>query len=104
MTPEISNCATRFKAWAHGQPALRRVWLYGSCALGTETAESDIDVAFEIDPLLDNASKSAFLNGTFPRWRCELQSLSTLQVHLEPWAVVREFVAITGVLIYERAA
>lgn len=104
LTPDICNCVTRFKAWARGQPTLRRVWLYGSCALGTETAESDIDVAFEIDPLPDDASKSVFGTETFPSWRSELQSLSTLEVHLEPWAVVRDFVATTGVLIYERAA
>jgi predicted nucleotidyltransferase len=108
VQPKTTEHVARFSDWVHRQPNLRRLWLFGSRARGTERPDSDIDLAFEIDILLDEAKKFSFREETLPRWIAELQSLSEFPVQLEPWASdgtnVAGYVASCNVLIYERAA
>lgn len=90
-------------AWAKAQPTLKRLWLYGSRAGGSPRPNSDLDIAFEIDPLTYEESKAHFLNHVLPIWRAQLQEKSPYKVHLEPWVTVKDYVNKNGKRIYERA-
>ena len=106
MDPQIEAMRPDIAAWAEKQPGLRRLWIFGSRAQGTHRPDSDLDVAFEIDRLPDGAPSMDFLEHTRPRWCAELSQLSGLLVHLEPSigdaSDVAEYVAHSGVLVYER--
>lgn len=108
VSPSTTVHVARFRAWAAGQPNLVRLWLFGSHARGTEGLESDIDIAFEIDPLPDESNQILFRQETLPKWVSELQSISDYPVHLEPWAPdglnVTEYVEACSISIYEREA
>lgn len=103
---QLVEHVARFKTWAEGKSNLRRLWLFGSRVRGDARPDSDLDIAFEIDALVDDADKETFLEEVLPRWQAELQSISAFPVHLEPWAAhgtdVAAYVAESGISIYQR--
>ena len=105
MDAQVEAVRTDIAAWAKRQPGLRRLWIYGSRAQGTHRADSDLDIAFEIDRLPDSGV-AEFLEHTRPAWRAELSKLCGLVVHLEPSvgeaSNVAGYVADSGVLVYDR--
>lgn len=89
--------------WASTKPNLRRLWVYGSRVRGDHRPDSDLDIAFVIDPLLLEEEQVAFRRHTFPAWRNELSALTGLLIHLEPCVdKVKEWAEASGVLVYER--
>lgn len=49
VTIGIERYCVLVSRWADNYPAVRRVWLYGSRVVGTCRADSDLDVAVELD-------------------------------------------------------
>jgi uncharacterized protein len=106
MDPRVEALRGDLVAWAHQQPGLRRLWIYGSRAQGTHRPDSDLDIAFEIERLPDQAAVREFRERSLPAWSLELGRLSGLSVHLEAnvgdGSNVAEYVSYSGVLMYER--
>ena len=106
MDARVEALRSELTVWAARQPGLRRLWIYGSRALGTHRPDSDLDVAFEIGRLEDQAAIEEFHDRTLPAWRTELSRLSGLSAHLEASvgdaSNVARYVAGSGVLVYER--
>lgn len=80
------------RGWASGEPLVRRVYLYGSRAKGTQRPDSDIDLAvlFRPDPLLVREQGGDMWQARYftwednsPRWKNALSSLFPVPVHLE---------------------
>lgn len=86
---------------------MRRLWIYGSRAKGTAEAESDLDVAVEIDPVGNDEDICTSFVTEANGWRSELQPLLPYKLHLEWYdctnKLVWDGVNSAGILVYERA-
>ena len=76
---EISRIAS---LWCAGKPFVRRAWIFGSRARGTNRADSDIDIALDVIGVLRfEDGYTAFFNDHLV-WQQDIQKLFTLRVHL----------------------
>jgi predicted nucleotidyltransferase len=69
--------------WAASKPFVKRLWVFGSRAIGTQRPDSDLDVAIEIDPVRPaDATAFASFHYRHVRWLSEIQPLLFHQLHL----------------------
>jgi predicted nucleotidyltransferase len=99
---DLTPIAQHTSQWAENHVLIRRLWIYGSRAKGTNRPDSDLDVAFELDPLPYGTARDQF-HDEKARWKAELSGALGLEVHLEPILQAQLSVREHGVLIYERS-
>ena len=103
LTGDLKLIAEQVGAWASSQPNLVRLWFFGSHARGAQSAESDLDIAFEVDASSFPADQNAFQleRGI---WATEVSNAIGLDVQFAPIAVatIQDAVTDHGTLIYER--
>ncbi len=102
----LSDVVDCLAQWSENQARLRKLWVFGSRVKGTAREDSDLDVAFEIYPLVSPEEKDHFQALTLPVWEKELNKLSPWEIHLVPWAGsntnVAGYVAEQNILVYDR--
>jgi predicted nucleotidyltransferase len=83
MTDIQRSAADSIAQWAAENPEVRFVWVFGSRAKNTHRADSDIDIAVELEPVADSEE-------TLTRWiahadlmKSQLQSRIAPKVDLE---------------------
>ena len=107
LADELCSAAETLRAWASTRPIIRRVWIYGSRAKGTATAESDLDVAVQIDPVGNDETSYTSFHYEADGWRSELQPQLSYQLHFKWYdranKPVWDGVNSDGILVYERA-
>ena len=91
-------------AWSNKKGRVKRLWFYGSRWKKTNTAQSDLDICVEIDPVMDEEERVCWFQSTKAEWQAELTSLCGLHVHLEPYATDQQkaFIADESWLVYQR--
>ena len=103
LTGDLKLIAEQVGAWASNQPNVVRLWFFGSHARSARSAESDLDIAFEVDASPPTADDDAFQleRGV---WTTEVSNAIGLDVQFEPIAVatIQDAVTDHGILIYER--
>lgn len=100
---------TAIRAWAGSHAVVRRVWVFGSRARGTERPDSDIDVAVEHDAMPGDSD--AFTTAIYEAdaWRDELAPHLSAPLDLESYipgltTTIQAGLDESSVLVYERAA
>lgn len=78
--PDVTDAIAR---WAADNPDIRRVWVYGSCAKGTYSPDSGIDIAVELKPVGDSEETFVTWMTHGGLWRSQLQSRVSAPVDLE---------------------
>jgi predicted nucleotidyltransferase len=73
----------RLAAWAAAHPRIRRVWLFGSDAKRNARADTDLDVAIEMEPVPDSEETIAFWIAHAEEWEAELEKCVGSSVDLE---------------------
>jgi len=75
------------RRWAAATPSVKRMWIYGSRAAGTQRPDndpnpSDLDIAVDID--VPESDSDTFRRGRFADWRTEVQAIvAPYHLHLE---------------------
>lgn len=78
---EVERNALR--AWAARKPRIRRVSLFGSRVKGTHRADSDLDIAIELEPGEDsNATLTVWMHES-DAWKEELAALFLFPIDLQ---------------------
>lgn len=99
------------RRWAAATPRVRRMWIYGSRAAGTQRPDddpdpSDLDIAVDTDDAPEDDSET-LRGGGLADWRTEVQALVTpYHLHLEMYRAtpgVKESVDACSLLFYQRA-
>jgi hypothetical protein len=99
------------RRWATATPSVKRMWIYGSRAAGTQRPDddpnpSDLDIAVDIDEMPERDSDT-FRRGRFADWRTEVQAIvAPYHLHLEIYLGspgVKESVDACSLLFYQRA-
>jgi predicted nucleotidyltransferase len=98
-----------YAEWARANPRIRRAWVFGSRLRGTQTPDSDIDLALEIDPLETDDETMGWWMFEKERWTEELQAISPYRVQLEWFGgeatpKIQQYLACCSMLVYERTA
>jgi predicted nucleotidyltransferase len=95
-------------AWAQSTPLIRRVWVYGSHARGTPSADSALDIAVELEPVPDSEETLPVWIANSGKWQSQLQRDTALTVDLD-WfdpdgstLKLQNALSECGILIYER--
>ena len=78
--PQIEATVSR---WASDKLIVRRVYLFGSRVRGDHRPDSDIDIAVELVPDLDESGGLATWMFETTGWESELERLIPLKVQLE---------------------
>lgn len=73
------------QAWAKSVPVINRVWIFGSRARGTETPESDLDIAIEHGILPGDTDVFTTAIGESENWRRALQARVSLKLDLQSY-------------------
>jgi predicted nucleotidyltransferase len=73
----------RLAAWAAAHPRIRRVWLFGSDAKRNASADTDLDVAIEMEPVPDSEETIAYWIAHAEEWQSELEQCIGSNVDLE---------------------
>ena len=109
MTGIARAKAASITKWAERNPQIRRVWVFGSHAKGTDEPDSDIDIAVEPEPVADSEETLAVWMAKGEAWQAELQDHLAVKVNLEwfdPDGSTRAVAAAlrdAKLLVYERA-
>lgn len=108
---KISLLIDVLAGWAVDLPLIKCVYLYGSRVRGDVRADSDIDIAIELDlqPLSDgDADPVAAWNQVIGTWQDELESLIPLRVDVQLYLgdsspLLKAALQRSHVLAYEKA-
>lgn len=90
--------------WAQQNSIIRRVYVFGSRARGTASAESDLDLALVLDEIHGSALSELIVRRT--TWRDELTRSSGVcmkDIYLADDSAVAQAVRDHGVLIFARS-
>jgi len=99
------------RRWAAAPPGVKRMWIYGPRAAGTQRPDddpdpSDLDIAVDIDDVAESDSDT-FRRGRFADWRTEVQAVvAPYHLNLEMYRGtpgVKESVDACSLLFYQRA-
>ena len=108
----VSQVASVVSAWARGKPLVKRAYLFGSRVRGDHHAESDIDIALELDSevfrRVDESGGLATWIFETKGWKEELEKLIPLKVQLERYhpdqtPTVKKGLTQSSKLAYEKA-
>jgi len=80
---DISKAENIIVNWASKNPAISRVYLYGSRIKGNYEDESDLDIAVELNLTKGAENLLAVWLCDKDNWQDELQALIPYKVHLE---------------------
>jgi uncharacterized protein len=80
---ELEEVARVVSRWARTKPIVRRAYLFGSRVRGEHRVDSDIDIAVELEPNLDESGGLATWMFEKEKWKEELQGLIPLEIQLE---------------------
>jgi len=102
----LSSAAVKVRQWAASNPAVRRVWLFGSRVRGTHSVESDLDIAVEVSALPGDEDAFTTWVAESGSWQRQLSTLLPWRAHLSRYegtatSEVSEGIR-DGVLVYER--
>jgi uncharacterized protein len=96
-------------SWAESVPRVRRVWVFGSRAEGKPRPDSDIDIAVELEPVVDSEEALPYWIAYSEKWQSQLQRELAYPVDLD-WfdpdgSTPRIQAALDkgAILVYERA-
>jgi predicted nucleotidyltransferase len=101
----IASFKTALGQWASSDPAVRRVWIFGSVAKGKPNP-ADLDVAVE----LEASDPTQYWMDHSTQWRRELQALLPISLQLEYFdprgstPTISNGLAEAKCLAYERAS
>jgi predicted nucleotidyltransferase len=70
-------------SWAAAIPRIRRVWLFGGDAKRNQRANTDLDVAIEMEPVADSEETISVWIAHAEQWQNELESRIGAAVDLE---------------------
>jgi predicted nucleotidyltransferase len=70
-------------AWAERTPRVRRVWVLGSRMNGNPRDDDEIDLAIEVEPVVDSEETLAVWLAQQDKWRSQLQQQIDTAVGLE---------------------
>ena len=93
-------------SWASSQELVRRAYVFGSYAKGTQRSDSDLDVAIELDTVDSDVLGAFILN--LKEWTEELSRLTGYEVdldlfHSDEAPTVHEYVTeAPSVIVYEK--
>jgi predicted nucleotidyltransferase len=97
------------KDWAQATPRVRRVWVIGSRAKGSERPDSDLDIAIEIEPVVDSEETLSRWMVKADEWAAQLQKVVGPKVDLA-WfdpdgstPKIQKALDDGAILIYDRA-
>lgn len=109
---ETSEIARVLAEWAERKPLVKRVFIFGSRVRGDHKADSDIDIAVELDAVeYQRSDESGGLDTWIhakQRWKEELQTLIPNKVQLELWSqnmtpTIDKGLAQSSQLVYDKA-
>jgi predicted nucleotidyltransferase len=105
VEPQLFAIIPLFQSWASKHSDIKRIWVFGSRLKGTQRADSDLDVAIEIDPIETDEETQLVWMDKNKVWLSELQALSPFRVQLEMYGTpeLDQYLACCSMLIYERA-
>ena len=110
MTNSQSSVTESIAQWATETPEVRRVWVFGSHAMGTATRDSDLDIAVELEPVADSEETLTRWISCAALWRSQLQRRTAVSIALQ-WfdpdgrtPTMQERLDEGRLLIYERAS
>jgi uncharacterized protein len=83
MTSIQDSVIDSIARWAAETSEVRRVWVFGSHAMGTAAHDSDLDVAVEIEPVGDSEETLARWIACSCLWRSQLQARTAANIALE---------------------
>lgn len=98
----------QLRQWAIAHERIKRLWVYGSRLRGTQRGDSDLDVAIEIEPPLQDDENDVFDKVTRQRWQSDIQQLFGGVVVQLQWyggestPRLLHFIACCSMLVYER--
>lgn len=108
----LPHVASLVSTWARAKPLVKRVYLFGSRVRGDHGADSDLDIAVELDPAVfqgaDESGGLATWMFESKGWKGELETLIPLNVQLERYhpdqtPTVGQGLAQSSKLVYEKA-
>lgn len=109
----LDEIAAVLSDWARTKPLVKRVFVFGSRARGEERADSDLDIAVELDPVAfpcpDESGGIATWMFETNGWKEELQSQFPFAVDLEQLCgaetpTIQRGVERSSRLVYEKKA
>ena len=110
MTGIESSVTESIAGWAAETPEVRRVWVFGSHAIGTATCDGDLDVAVELEPVADSEETLTRWIPCAALWRSQLQRRTAVSIALQ-WfdpdgrtPTMQERLDEGRLLIYERVS
>ena len=101
---QLDSAVQRIRQWGCLQPTIRRIWVYGSRVRGTQSDESDLDIAIEIDPIGTDEESQLVWTRRKAEWVNSLKAISPFEIHLEMLGTpkVSEYLEECSKLIFER--
>jgi predicted nucleotidyltransferase len=69
--------------WAKANPRVRRVWVFGSDAKRNARADTDIDIAIEMEPVPDSEETLSYWIAHAEEWQTQLEERLGTNVDLE---------------------
>jgi predicted nucleotidyltransferase len=69
--------------WAKANPRVRRVWVFGSDAKRNARADTDIDIAIEMEPVPDSEETLSYWIAHAEEWQAQLEERLGANVDLE---------------------
>jgi len=94
---EIEQAAQIVAEWCKEKCLIRRAHFFGSRVKGTQRCDSDLDIAIELMPNLDESEGLCTWMGQSDKWRDELSTLLPYKVQLE-WNGAGQTQRIAGAL------
>lgn len=104
---DLSQIGAAVAKWARSKPIVMRVYLFGSRVRGDHRPDSDLDIAVELVPDLDESGGLATWMHEKKEWIEELKALIPLKLQLERYHPVQTPTVVKGIerssqLIYEK--
>lgn len=109
----LTSAAKIVASWAKENPSISRVWFFGSRVRGNHKADSDLDIAVELDQKAFTGSDESNGLATWilfsTAWEAELQSILSYKIQLELWLTeetptIDSGLAHSSKLVYEKSA
>jgi len=96
----------QLREWAEQKSFVRRLWVFGSRARGTQSHDSDLDVALEINPVGNDDTPLTSWVAESSNWKSEIQEITILSIDLQLYGTeapkIVQYVSCCSILVYER--
>lgn len=104
---QITQASSIVSEWAKEKAQIKKVLFFGSRVKGTELPDTDIDVAIQLNPNIDESGGLATWMNCCDEWRSELSELLPYKVQME-WdngrgtRVIEKGLSEASLLVYEK--